>query len=239
MHVARFGVHRWEMLGYPGMRQPGADWWMDGSTQWHRGEPPAGWQQAADGRWRCLADEPTVEMGPAEAEPTIADLPAQSPGAAHLAAGGRSTGGPARGRLALLVAAVLVAVGALVAVAVLGGADGEVAIDPPPSIVTTGRPTTTAAPAPPAAPSPAARTGSRQHAGRGSGTTSDAPAPVATTASPEPAPAPPVLDALQPGTACSPDGVTTTSGDRTAAMCTRQRCEGAPYASPRWRRWGC
>jgi hypothetical protein len=218
---------------------------MDGSTHWHRGDPPQGWQRAEDGRWRPPADVPTVEMVAAEVDTAVADDGWRSPGAAHLAAAGRPAGGPTHRRPALRVAAVLVAAGALVAAALLGGADGEVAVVPPTWTVTTGRPGTTPTPTPPVGPSPAARTGGREGADDGLPTpTSDAPAPEATaTSEPAPAPtappAPTAVDALRPGGQCSPDGATATSDDGVVLTCTRQRCEGPPFVSPHWTRREC
>jgi hypothetical protein len=58
-----------------------------------------------------------------------------------------------------------------------------------------------------------------------------APRPPTTTA-------PPTTD-IHPGAPCSPEGAVAVTSDGMSLVCTTQKCHGAPFADPRWRRADC
>ncbi len=232
-------------LGYEAMDETSVNWWMDDTSRWHRGVPPAGWRQADDGRWHPPGDnEPTVEMSPV--------LPG---GAAHLGRGSADGAGgwgwPRWARIGVLASVVLAAVVVIAGAAMTDGGgedDGAVVI---------GRSTTTST----VAGAPSATTGqqapdTRAPAASTAGPTttegSDAPAPdttepvpPTTTVAPEvpPTPAPtapaPSGTGARPGSPCSPEGATAITQDGVPMTCTAQKCHGAPFDSPRWRRTAC
>ncbi len=120
------------------MDETRVNWWMDHTSRWHRGFPPAGWWQAEDGRWHPPGhdDDPTEE---------VREVP--SAGGAHLADG---WGWPRWARIAVLASVALVAIVVVAAAAITdGGGDGDgetVTAD----VSTTVAPSTTApAPTPP------------------------------------------------------------------------------------------
>jgi hypothetical protein len=70
------------------------------------------------------------------------------------------------------------------------------------------------------------------------------PAPTPTTAAADPAPGPPTTadpptNDIHPGAPCSPEGATAVMGDGTSVLCTTEKCHGAPFSQPRWRRASC
>ena len=217
-----------------------ANWWMDASCRWHQGLPPPGWWQAHDGRWHPPAlDDTTAEMG--------IDPPG---GGAHLAAGGRATNlwetyrrWPRWARVAGPVAACILVIGVLGAAATEGLREGDPETTATERAATTERETTTTvsnvAP-PPSTPTTAGTptTGSMPD------TTAPAePEPTPTTVE-DPAPAPPptpdpTSNDIHPGAPCSPVGATAISGDGVPMTCTTEKCHGAPYSLPRWRRTAC
>ena len=225
------------------MDETRVNWWMDDTSRWHRGLPPAGWRQADDGRWHPLGDdEPTEEM-------------AQTPpaGAAHLAvdrspdvAGG--WGWPRWARVAVLASVVLVAVVVIAGAAMTGGGGED------DGAVVTGGSTTTTTAGTSAAPATEPSATDPQAASGGPSTTegSDPPAPdttepvpTTTTVAPEvpptPAPttSPPPAPGARLGSPCSPEGATAITQDGVPMTCTAQKCHGAPFDSPRWRRTAC
>ena len=217
-----------------------ANWWMDASCRWHQGAPPPDWWQARDGRWHTPAPDDSTE------ELTISPPVAGT----DLAAGGRRAnpwaiyrGWPRWARLAGPVVAVILAVGVLAAAATEGlrESDRETA---------TGAATTATVPET-TAPS---TTGPAPTAASTLATPTTAPMPsTAAPAEPEPppnagpdvaAPPPPTSpdatsDGVHPGAPCSPEGATALSDDGMPMTCTMQKCHGAPYRDPRWRRAAC
>lgn len=213
------------------------NWWMDANCRWHKGLPPPGWWQARNGRWHPpVSEDTTTEM-------TISP----STGAAHLAGGGRRAnlvaiyrGWPRWARLAAPIAAFVLTIGVLAAAATGGllDDDPETATDetaPSTEPSTTVAPPTTAGPPThattttvllPNAPTPA------QH--------DPLPITSATTPSPEPpTTTAPTSNDIHPGAPCSPEGATAISSDGIPMTCTRQKCHGAPFSEPRWRRTTC
>jgi hypothetical protein len=216
------------------------NWWMDASCRWHQGLPPPGWRQASDGRWHPPAPDDTTEeaaIGPPE-------------GGAHPAGGGRTNlwdayrGWPPWARAIGPVVAAVLAIGVLGAAATGGlrGGDPETtategATTTNPETTTTGPDDVTPAPAPTvtaAAPTTASTPS----------TSAPAEPDAAPTTVPEaPAPAPPAPDPtnndINPGAPCSPEGATAVSAGGVPMTCTTQKCHGAPYRQPQWRRTAC
>jgi hypothetical protein len=219
-----------------------ANWWMDASCRWHQGAPPPGWWQAQNGRWHPPSpDDPTDEL-------ELTNGPRV--GGAHLAASGQGANlwqiyrsWPRWARLTAPIVAFLLVVGALGA-----AATGSLREDGRETTATEGATTTTRAETPATSPNavtPAPSAG-------GSTTTSSVPrttappqaAPTPTTVTADPAPGPPTTadpptDDLHPGAPCSPEGATAVMGDGTSIVCTTQKCHGAPFSQPRWRRASC
>ena len=50
---------------------------------------------------------------------------------------------------------------------------------------------------------------------------------------------PPPGTGVRQGSACSPEGATAITQDGVPMTCTAQKCHGAPFDSPRWRRTAC
>ncbi len=178
-------------------------------------------------------------------------------GAAHLAGGSRPPGvaggwgWPRWARIGVLASVALVAI-VVIAGAALTGGGGE----DDRAAVTGGTTTTLAsgtpgasATEPPATDSPAPADSSGEPATtEASDPTAPAttePAPTTTTAPPEvpPAPAPttpaPPGSGARQGSPCSPEGATAITQDGVPMTCTAQKCHGAPFDSPRWRRTAC
>jgi hypothetical protein len=221
------------------MDETHANWWMDAGSQWHRGFAPPSWWQAEDGRWHPPGDDDaTGEMR--DGPPT---------GAAHFAGGAHSPdpvggwGWPGWARGAVLASVAVLAVVVVGAAAITdGGRDDDqagttttvVAGSAAPS-TTGGRQTTSTSAAgsgrdvvDPSTPTSTQRT---------STTTSTSVAPSTSAA---PAPTRPPADAgVRPGGACSPAGTTAVSVDGTPLICTVEKCHGAPFDDPRWRRTTC
>jgi hypothetical protein len=215
------------------MDETSVNWWMDHTSRWHRGFPPASWWQAEDGRWHPPGhdDDPTEE---------VREVP--SAGGAHLADG---WGWPLWARIAVLASVALVAIVVVAAAAITdGGGDGDgetVTAD----VSTTIAPSTTApAPTPPGSVSsvgsPPAGDGTDPPA-----TPTTVRAPTTTTATtqapPGPAPTspPPSDPGVHQGEPCSPEGATAVTSDGVPMTCTTQKCHGAPFDSARWRRTAC
>jgi hypothetical protein len=214
------------------------DWWMDASCRWHQGRPPPGWWRAGNGRWHPPAPDATTE-GMTTGQPV---------GGAHFGGGGRGPGlweayrgWPRWARLAAPIAAFVLAIGALGAVATEGlrGDDPDTtAADEATATSEPGASTTATDAAAPAAPTtrPTTTTDSMP-----STTAPPPPDPAPTTA---PAPPPPTNpeptnSEIHPGAPCSPEGATALSGDGVPLTCTRQKCHGADFSQPRWRRTAC
>jgi hypothetical protein len=222
------------------------NWWMDAGARWHQGYPPPDWWQADDGRWHPPAfDDPTEE--------TTIDPPA---GGAHLARGGRRTnvleayrGWPRWAQLAGPVVGTILALGVLGAAATEGlrEDDADTTIG---QITTTTEPGTSTsvdqATVAPAAPTTGATTTTASVSGTDASTQ---PELTPTTVASPPAPPPPTTPVpttsaptnndIHPGAPCSPEGSTAVSADGIPLTCTRQKCHGAPYSEPRWRRTTC
>jgi hypothetical protein len=171
-------------MGEAGVSDSGSGWWASGhDDQWHEGAPPAGWQQAGDGRWYPPIPPPPPEWDSAEAyEPAHAATPSGWPGLAET-----YRRWPRWARIGAPVSVALVAFIALGAV--VGEPDqnpDEVAVADESEPTTTERPsttvervTTTTTTAPPA-------------------TTTTAPPTTTTTAPPPPPPPPPPPDPAPP-----------------------------------------
>jgi hypothetical protein len=218
------------------------NWWMDANCRWHKGLPPPGWWQARNGRWHPPAsDDTTTEMaiGP-------------SVGAAHLAGGGWRAnllatyrGWPRWARLAAPIAAFMLTVGVLAAAATGALLDDDPETTATDETTAATEPSTTA-PATTGAPS---STAASTQATTTSVLPSSAPIPaqrdpLPTTSATTPAPEPPATTAptsndIHPGAPCSPEGATAISGDGIPMTCTKQKCHGAPFSEPRWRRTTC
>lgn len=215
-----------------------ANWWMDAGCRWHQGTPPLGWWQARDGRWHPPAPDDTTEE--------VAIAP--PPGGAHLAGTngwsnlwGTYRGWPLWARLAGPAAAVILIVGVLGAAATesFRGDDGEAtATDGPTTEQVPEASTSSPAPGPTAG-------GATTTYASGPSTTAPLerdPTPIAVAAAPEPGP-PTTADApasdIRRAAPCSPEGATAVTGDGVAMVCTVQKCHGAPFSEPRWRRASC
>lgn len=217
------------------------NWWMDASCRWHQGLPPPEWWQAPDGRWHPPApDDTTTEM-------TLSP-PA---GGAHLAGRGRRTnlwdtyrGWPRWARLGAPLAAFVLAIGVLGAAATEGlrGDDPETTAteeSPTEADATTTAPNVATPAATAAATVPTTTTASIRNS---AGPAQPDPAPTTVPAVPAPPPSStpdPTNNDIHPGAACSPEGATAISGDGMPLTCTTQKCHGAPFSQPRWRRTAC
>jgi hypothetical protein len=216
-----------------------AKWWMDAGSRWHEGFPPPGWWRAPDGRWH-----------PPGSDDTTAEMTVTPPaGGVHRGAGGLRArlwrayrGWPQWARLAAPIATFVVTVGVLGAAA-SGGLLGD---DPATTATHETSPATTVASAGGgAAQSTATPTdATTTTVSRPSTTLRAQHDPVPTTAAAAPAPEPPTSTAptnndLHPGARCSPEGATTISSDGIPLTCTTQKCRGAPFSEPRWRRTAC
>jgi hypothetical protein len=213
-----------------------AKWWMDAGSKWHQGLPPPGWWQAPDGRWHPPgSDDTTAEMAVTSAD-----------GGAHLAAGGWPAGlwqayrgWPQWARLAAPIAIFVLTVGVLAAAATEGLLDDDQGT----------KPTDVAAPATTVA---SASSGTAQSTTTPSDAATTTVSVPTTTIPPQqepaptkaPAPPPPATTAttdngIHPGGRCSPEGATSVSSDGIPVTCTTQKCRGAPFSEPRWRRTAC
>lgn len=222
------------------MDETRVNWWMDADSRWHRDLPPAGWWQAEDGRWHPPGDDDaTGEMQ--DGPPT---------GAAHFAGGARSPdavagwGWPPWARTAVLTSVAVLAVVVVAAAAITdGGQDDDQA----------GTTTTVAAGSTAAPTTEVPRTTSTVAAGssgevldpsvppstdRPSATTSTSVAPPI-SASPAPTRPPPTSAGVRFGAPCSPVGATAVSDEGVPVTCTVEKCHGAPFDDPRWRRTAC
>jgi serine/threonine-protein kinase len=69
------------------------------------------------------------------------------------------------------------------------------------------------------------------------------PEPTSTTVTPTTVPRPPTTgppaDDVHPGGPCSPVGATAITADGVPVVCTAEKCHGAPFSEPRWRRAAC
>jgi hypothetical protein len=225
------------------MDETHVNWWMDDTSHWHRGFPPAGWWQAEDGRWHPPGDddEPTGEMQ--------AVLPA---GAAHLAGDPRSPtvvagwGWPPWARIAVLTSIAILAVVVVAAAAITdsgGDGDGETVTGDVSTTVTpsTSPASTTSTGAPPGSASSVAS------ASPGDDTDPSAPPTTARstttapprTSAPTTTSPPPTSPGVRQGEACSPEGATAVTQAGVPMTCTTQKCHGVPYDSARWRRTAC
>jgi hypothetical protein len=221
------------------MDETHVNWWMDDTSRWHRGFPPAGWWQAEDGRWHPPGDddEPTEEM---QEVPTG--------GAAHLA-GPRSPtvvagwGWPPWARIAVLTSIAILAVVVVAAAAITdsgGDGDGETVTADVSTTITPSTASTTSTGAPGSASSVAS-------ASPGDDTDPSAPPTTArsTTSAPPQTSAPtttsppPTDPGVRQGAPCSPEGATAVTQEGVPMTCTTQKCHGAPYDSARWRRTAC
>jgi hypothetical protein len=230
------------------MDETRVEWWMDHTSRWHRGLPPAGWWQAEDGRWHPPddGDEPTAETREGST----------STGPAHLASGPHSRvaddsggrGRPGWARDAVLVSVALLAILVAAGAAIIGGGGDDR------GTTRTGDTTTTSAPATarpsvpgtePHATSPgSARPSPTEEADPPSSATTER-VPTTTTLTPDVPPAteptapPPADTGVRQGATCSPEGATAVTSDGVPMTCTTQKCHGAPFDSARWRRSAC
>jgi hypothetical protein len=216
-----------------------ANWWMDASCRWHQGAPPPGWWQAPNGRWHPPShDDPTDELttnGPV--------------GGAHLAGRGRGANlwqtycsWPRWARFAGPAVAFVLVVGVLGA-----AATGSLRDDGRETTATAPATTTTQAETPATAPNvvtPPPSTGATTTSAVSRSTAPPEPGPTPTTVADVPAPRPPTTTAppttdIHPGAPCSPEGAVAVTSDGMSLVCTTQKCHGAPFADPRWRRADC
>jgi hypothetical protein len=219
-----------------------ANWWMDASCRWHQGAPPPGWWQAPNGRWHPPShDDPTDEL--------TADAPA---GGAHLARSGRGANlwqtyrsWPLWARLAGPAVAFLLVVGVLGA-----AATGSLGDDGRETTATARATTTTPAETQPEAPATVPKVVTPPSSAHGTTTSAvprgmapPEPAPTPTTDAQPPRPtttaAPTTTNDIHPGAPCSPEGAEAVTGDGMSVVCSTQKCHGAPFADPRWRRASC
>jgi hypothetical protein len=228
------------------MEETIGDWWMDAGSKWHRGRPLAGWWQADDGRWHAPDDYDDYDGDDPSGEIEF-DPPA---GAAHFAGGSpppdpeRGRGWPRWARRAVL---------ASLAIVVVAGVGAAAMIDGDPEQNQAGTTTTVVAgDAVPSSPGPqdpqttstvAASSSSDSEDPSASPTTERAPDTVSTidrspTSTPSTSP-PPSNAAARPGAICSPEGATAVSAAGVPLTCTVEKCHGAPFDAPRWRRTAC
>ena len=217
-----------------------ANWWMDASCRWHQGAPPPGWWQAGNGRWHPPSPDDTTD-----------ELTTSPPvGGAHLAGSGQAANlwqiyrsWPRWARLTGPIVASLLVVGALGA-----AATGSLWEDGRETTATARATTTTRAETPATSPNvvtPAPSAGvstTTSSVPRTTAPPQPAPTPTAVTADPAPSPpttADPPTNDIHPGAPCSPEGATAVMGDGTSIVCTTQKCHGAPFSQPRWRRASC
>jgi hypothetical protein len=217
-----------------------ANWWMDARCRWHPGAPPPGWWQAPNGRWHPPKPDDTTEalaVGPPMEGAHFAN---PSPWA-NLWQTYRSW--PRWARLAAPTVALILIVG------VLGAAATEGLREDASETTATARVTTTTQAETPAtspnAVTPAASAGvstTTSSVPRTSAPPQPAPTPTTVPADPAPRPSttadPPTND-IHPGAPCSPEGATAVTGDGMSLVCTAQKCHGAPFSEPRWRRTTC
>jgi len=221
------------------MNETRVNWWMDASSHWHRGRPPAAWWQAEDGRWHPPGDDdPTVEM--------VDGPPA---GAAHLAGDPRSPsdvdgwGWPRWARIAVLPALAVLAAVVVGAAAITDGGrdDGQDTVTA--ETTSTLAPGTTAASPTPTAEPPLTTSDddstSSSEVADAPASPSTEPAPTTTTDAPPTTTPPPSNAAVSPGAGCSPEGATALTQDGVPMTCTTQKCHGAPFDTARWRRTAC
>jgi len=227
------------------MEETICDWWMDAESNWHRGRPQAGWWQADDRRWHAPDDydddDPTGEI---EGGPLA--------GAAHF--GGRSAspdpdpgwGWPRWARRAVLASLAIVAVGVVGAAAMIDGGPDQ---NQPGTTTTTA---VAGAPVHPGSGPQVTQTTSTVAAGSGSDVV-DPSAPRSTeqasdtvstsvpspTSAPPPRSPPPSSAGIRPGAICSPEGATAVTAAGAPMTCTVEKCHGAPFDVPRWRRATC
>src|SRR5262245_62949128 len=213
-----------------------AQWWMDAGSKWHEGVPPPGWWQAPDGRWHSPGSDDTT-----------AEMTVESPGGARqVPAGGRRAspwhayrGWPQWARLAAPIAIFVLTVGIFAAAAtggLLGGDQGTTATD------VSSPATTVASASGGTAPSTATPTDAATTTASVPSTTVPArqePGPTTAPATSPPAPTTSTSSDLHPGGRCSPEGATSVSSDGIPMTCTTQKCRGAPFGEPRWRRTAC
>jgi hypothetical protein len=240
-----------ERLGSATMSGAHANWWMDTSCRWHRGAPPPGWWQAGNGRWHPPSPDDTTDRHSLELHDTT-ETPAAgpSPEGAHFANPGQGANlwhiyrsWPRWARLAGPAVALILVVGLLGAAATEGFRDGARE-----TTATSRATTTTQADTPVASPdvvTPAPSAGASTTTSSVPPTTAPPqPAPTPTTVAGDPAPVPPTTadpptNDIHPGAPCSPEGATAVMGDGTSMLCTTQKCHGAPFSEPRWRRTNC
>jgi hypothetical protein len=216
-----------------------ANWWMDAGCRWHQGAPPPGWWQAPNGRWHPPSpDDPTD------------DLMTSAPvGGAHPAGAGRGPNlwqtyrsWPRWARLTGPIVAFLLVVGVLGA-----AATGSLREGGRETTATARATTTTQAETPATVPkvvTPPPGAGMTTTPAVPRTTAPPEPAPTPTTVADVPAPGPPTTTApppndIHPGAPCSPEGTEAVTADGMSLVCTTQKCHGAPFADPRWRRASC
>ncbi len=216
-----------------------ANWWMDASCRWHQGAPPPDWWQARDGRWRPPAADDTTE-----------ELTASPPvGGAHLASRGPGANlwqtyraWPRWARLAGPIVASLLVIAVLGAAATEGLRDGDRETTATDRATTTEPATTTTSPN---AVTPAPTAGATATPSSVPVATTDrhqpdtAPTTVTTGSPRPPTTADPPTNDIRPAAPCSPEGATAVTADGTPMVCTLQKCHGAPFSEPRWRRASC
>ena len=219
------------------------DWWMDAKSRWHQGRPPPDWWQANDGRWHPPAPGDTtaeVTIGPSE-------------GGTHLAGDGRRKtivqtyrGWPKRARVAALVSATLLALGAVGVAATEGLREGDRNVAVADESTTTTGPEITVPSSDASTAAATATTTVDSTTTTAVRTTTAPPLPdeTSTTVAPDPGSpvptTPPHPDSgVHPRAFCSPEGATGLSEDGVPMTCTTQKCRGTPYDQPRWRPTTC
>jgi hypothetical protein len=216
-----------------------ANWWMDASCRWHRGAPPPDWWQARNGRWHppkpddmteALAVGPPIE-GAHLANPSLG---------AHLWQTYRSW--PRWARLVGPTVALILIVGVLGAAATDGLREDAAETTATARVTTTTHAETPATSPNAVTPAPSAGVSTTSSVPRTTAPPEPAPTPTTVAADPAPRPSttadPPTND-VHPGAPCSPEGATAVTGDGMSLVCTAQKCHGAPFSEPRWRRTTC
>lgn len=225
------------------MKETIGGWWMDASSNWHRGRPPAGWRQADDGRWRApddhVDDDPTGEI---EGD--------SLPGPAHFGGGSpsrdreRGWGWPRWGLSAVLASLAIVAVMVAGAAAIIHGGPDQNHTGTPPTAEPGDAVSSSPGPQVSQTTSTVAASSSSDVVDPSASPSTEQASDTASTFNPSTTPAPPTgrpasRAVVRPGATCSPEGATAVTAAGMPLTCTVEKCHGAPFGVPRWRRASC
>jgi hypothetical protein len=237
---------------------PPSSWWQADDGRWRPPED-GDWHFAeadddnppGDGTWYPEDDEYAPED---DDEATVALAPTLGAEGARLPHSARSSVFPmSRMRWSVLGAIVSAVVLAVTVVAFAGGADRGGDDDDPAAATdeATGEPGPGDASAPARAQPPPTVGDPAGTKTTATGVAPDAESPserpvttttaIPGTPAPDPAPtttAPPAPE-IQQGAECSPEGATAVNSEGVPMLCTAEKCHGASFNSPRWRRASC